>query len=230
MRLLAEDVTIAAAAQFQQGVGGIVLPYFGGAELQVDCVPQGQINAVSHAVLEPALAAVSQEAGGPFERTKFNIDFSVAAVLGILSDASVRGPRDFLFEGQLGKLGELRFLQGLLCGDLALVGLHVGRHLDPGDLALDDLRGLALLALRGPQLEALGLAGVGAAGPQQVLLGLGDEHPLGRRGVALAALPDRNADSLPPGRDGVALNGLDAHLLFLRALGGRQALLILELM
>lgn len=230
MRLLPEDVTVAAAAQLQKRVRGIVFPYFGGAELQVDRIPQGEIYAVSHALLKAPLAAVSEETSGSFERTKFNINFSVTAVLGVLSDASVRGPRDFFFEGKLRKLGELGFLQGLLGGYLTLVGLHVGRHLDPRDLALDYLRGLALLALRGPQLQALSLAGVRAAGPRQVILGLGDAHPLSRRGVTLPTFPDRNADSLPPGRDGVTLNGLNAHLLFLRALGGRQALLILEFM
>lgn len=229
MRLLPQDVAVAAAAEFQQGVRRVVLPYFGGAELKVHRVLQRQLDAVSHAVLESSLAAVPEEASGLFERTKFNIDFRVAAAVRLVSDASMRGPRDFLFEGDFRQLGELRFLEGLFGGGLMLVGFHVGRHLDPGDLALDDLGGLALLALGGPQLQALRLAGVGPAGAQQILLGLGEAHPLVGRGVTLAAVPDRHADSLPPGCGGVTVDGLDAQLLLLRALRGRQALLILEL-
>lgn len=84
-----------------------------------------------HAVLELALAAISEEAGGPFKRTKFNIYFRVTPAVRFLSDASMRGPGDFFFEWDLRKLGKLWFGESLFGGDLLFIGFHVWRHLAP---------------------------------------------------------------------------------------------------
>lgn len=68
-------------------------------------------------------------------------------------------------------------------------------HLSPCDLALDDAWAIAVLSSCGPELEAVGGTGIGAAFAQWVLVCLGEGESFGGGGKVGSSLSDRDTDA-----------------------------------
>jgi hypothetical protein len=222
-------LAITAAAQSQQGLRGIFLPQSGARQLDIQGVSETVLKAVSHTLVHLAPSATPQETR-PLEWTEFGLYFRVAPAVRLHRQTSMRCSRCFLFQGEETQKGELFLTVQLFSLNGGLVGSRAGRHLCPGNFTLDDPRRIAVISATVPELETIGIAGIGPAIAQEILLGLGEGHALVGRGVVLGALPDRDADAGASGGSGAAIEGLQSGIFLVVSLGGRKCLLILEFM